>query len=272
MCKTKSNNHGPACEKKIVTEAVRSLTTVDTSKNIFILWFQGFNNAPDVVKQCANSWKHYNPDWNIIELDNDNLSNFIRLNEYIPDIDKKTINYTALSDIVRVLLLKTYGGVWVDATTFCNKPLTSWLENYTREGFFAFNNPGRDRLLSTWFLYADKDNYLIDKWVNAVINYYKIKDKPHAYFWVHYLFGDLYKADNRFKANWDKVLKLPAFGKNGPYYLQGNKKLSRLSSQNKTDIDSKIAPLYKLTYKCKFPNYDESIQLYYLYSTIRSNR
>ena len=33
---------------------------------IYILWFQGFDNAPLLVKNCVQSWKHYNPDWNIV--------------------------------------------------------------------------------------------------------------------------------------------------------------------------------------------------------------
>ena len=94
------------------------------NKNIYILWFQGFENSPEIIKRCVESWKHYNPDWNIILLDNTNLSNYINLEEYI-DITNKDINYTALSDVVRVALLNVYGGLWVDATTFCNKPLNN---------------------------------------------------------------------------------------------------------------------------------------------------
>jgi hypothetical protein len=43
---------------------------------------------------------------------------------------------------------------------------------------------------------------------------------------------------------------------------------NKLSIQNKLDIDNKITPLYKLTYKCEFAEYDKNVNLYYLYSTI----
>ena len=52
-------------------------------ETIYILWFQGFNNAPELVKRCVNSWKYYNPSWNIILIDNNNLINYINLNNYI---------------------------------------------------------------------------------------------------------------------------------------------------------------------------------------------
>ena len=237
-------------------------------KTIYIVWFQGFDNAPEIIKACVNSWKFYNPDWNIILIDNNNLINYVNLENYITDIYKRNINNTALSDIIRVILLNLYGGLWVDATTFCNKPLNDWLPKYINEGFFAFNNPAPDRLLSSWFIYSEKNNYIIDKWYNKTLQYYKINNCPHTYFWFHYLFGDLYNSDNIFKKLWDKVPKLSANGI-GPHYLQEKGMFNNISIQTKLDIDNKITPFYKLTYKCNFPEYNESTILYYLYSTIK---
>jgi hypothetical protein len=235
-------------------------------KTIYILWFQGFDKAPEIVKKCVNSWKHYNHDWNIVLIDNNNLLNYIKIDNYITNY--KNINNIALSDIIRCILLKLYAGLWVDATTFCNKPLNNWLPNYINAGFFAFNKPGPDRLLSSWFLYSDKNNYIIDKWYNKTIEYYKNHDTPHTYFWFHYLFGDLYSSDNIFKEIWDNVPKISANG-TGPHYLQEKGMFNNLSTQNKLDIDNKITPLYKLTYKCEFSKYDKNKNLYYLYSTIK---
>jgi len=36
------------------------------------------------------------------------------------------------------------------------------------------------------------------------------------------------------------------------------------------NIDNKITPLYKLTYKYNFPKYNENINLYFHYSTIKN--
>ena len=238
-------------------------------KTIYILWFQGFDNVFEIVKMCVNSWKYYNPDWNIVLIDDNNLINYVNLKNYIPDIDNKSIEKCHLSDIIRSILLKLYGGLWVDATTFCNKPLNDWLPNYINEGFFAFDKPGPDRLISNWFLYSEKNNYIIDKWCNKTLEYYIINNKAHTYFIHHYLFGNLYKSDKIFKEIWDKVPKLSANG-NGPHYLQEQGMFNNISIQNKLDIDNKITPFYKLTYKCNFPKYNENINLYYLYSTIKN--
>jgi len=235
-------------------------------KTIFILWFQGFDNSPDIVKKCVKSWKYYNPDWEIILLNNHNLNKYINLDDYL-DISKKKIEKCHLSDLIRVMLLKKYGGLWVDATTFCNQSLNDWLPNYINEGFFAFDKPGPDRLISNWFLYSEKDHYIITEWSNSTLQYYKINDKAHTYFIHHYLFGDLYNSDSQFKEIWNKVPKLSANGY-GPHYLQEKGLFNSLTPQIKKEIDAKTTPLYKLSHKCRFQEYNETKNIYYLYSTI----
>jgi hypothetical protein len=230
-------------------------------KTIYILWFQGFEQAPQVVQKCVASWRVYNPDWKIVLLDKHNLKNYIRLE----NVDK--FNKTALSDVIRISLLYSFGGLWVDATTFCNKSLNEWLPNYIHQGFFAFDRPGIDRLISSWFLYSEKGNYITEKWYHKAIQYYQKNENPHTYFWFHYIFGDLYTLDNTFQKIWDQVPKLSANGI-GPHYLLEKGYCNTLTKEVKTDIDSKITPLYKLTYKTKFPEYNIKMNLYYLYSTI----
>jgi hypothetical protein len=139
-------------------------------KHIFIYWNSGFLNAPLVVKKCLLSWKIYNPNWKIIELDDSNLNQYINIELVITNISSKTITKTSYSDIIRIFLLKKYGGIWCDATVFCVKSLDEWLSDNIISGFFAFEQKC-DRILSSWFLYSDYNNYIIDKWYDNVIQY-----------------------------------------------------------------------------------------------------
>ena len=34
---------------------------------IFMYWHNGFDNAPDVIKECIKSWKYYNINYSIIK-------------------------------------------------------------------------------------------------------------------------------------------------------------------------------------------------------------
>jgi len=243
-------------------------------KTMYICWLQGFDKAPKLVKKCVQSWKFYNPDWTIVLLDYKNLKKYVNLEDYIPDIFSKSIEKCHLADIIRSIILKTHGGLWTDSTTFCNKPLTSWLPNYIKEGFFAFNQPFPDVMISNWFLYSEKNGYIIKKWCNETIDYYKLHDKAHTYLIHHKLFEKIYNADATFKKIWDKVPKLSSLSNKEltPHYLFILGYFKKMTVQNKIDIDSKITPLYKLSYKTKFPLYNENLLIYYLFSTIPSNK
>ena len=233
-------------------------------KTIYILWFQGFQNAPNVIKKCVDSWKYYNIDWKIVLLDNTNLYNYVEIDNYI----NKQILPCHLSDIIRSILLCKYGGVWADATTFCNKPLNDWLPEYIHEGFFAFNKPASDRLLSNYFLYSEKDGYIMSKWCNSTLNYYNTHNKAQTYFIHHYLFEYLYNSDYIFQEKWNNVPIIFTNGPIGPNYLQNYGFLKPITNEIKQNINKKVCPLYKLSYKCKFPQYDNTNIIYYLYSTL----
>lgn len=221
-------------------------------RKIYILWLQGFNNSPPLVKKCVESWKVYNPDWEIIKIDETNIKDYINLEKYIPCIDKKNITSPSLSDIIRIGLLKKYGGLWVDSTVFCNKPLDDWLGDYVDGGFVAIGSPAPDRMISSWFLYAEHDNYIIDKWYNATHNYWKqdTRQYAHHYFWFHYLFGDLYNESDEFRKKWDSANKIRWTNENG--FARGFDESQITNEMNewiKEDIDSKLSYFYKLTYK-----------------------
>lgn len=135
------------------------------------------------------------------------------LNYYVtlsPELKNKEITHASISDILRINLLKEYGGVWVDATAFCNKPLDSWLENHLQAGFFAFHKPAPDRLISSWFLAATEHNPIVDHWHSRVNEYWQERSQAHHYFWFHYIFGELYDNSPAFRETFEQMPKLSA--------------------------------------------------------------
>jgi hypothetical protein len=216
------------------------------------------------VTKCLLSWKIRNPTWDIIELDDDNLNEYINIEEIV-NIKNKKITKTAYSDIIRILLLDKFGGCWCDATTFCNQPLDDWLYENIQSGFFAFDKPGEDRLLSSWFLYCEKNNYIISKWKEATLQYWNNNNEMHTYFWFHYLFGDLYKNDTEFQILWDLTSKISA---DYPHFLQNNNLLSIPTNDVIKHIEQQKL-LYKLTYKFDINDYNDKCILEYLYNTMK---
>lgn len=139
-------------------------------QKLFLAWFQGWDHAPEVVTHCRRSWEYYNPTWEIHFLDKDNLSDYIDLDDFSSLYNSIPLN--GFSDIVRIHLLKKYGGVWADATCFCCRSLDGWLDGCLDSGFFAFDRPRRYRMIASWFLAAAPGNRLVDIYCQAVSRYW----------------------------------------------------------------------------------------------------
>jgi len=120
---------------------------------------QGFTTAPSVVQTCLNSWKLHHPSWKIVELSRENLAEYIDAST-LERLNELDLPPQKLANLVRLYLLSRHGGVWADATCLCRLPLDEWLWPYFTSGFFAFRDPGPDRVLSNWFLASRRENVL----------------------------------------------------------------------------------------------------------------
>lgn len=242
------------------------------NKNIYMYWDQGFENAPYVVKKCAESWKKHNTTWNIFLLDNNKFP-LSSLNNFISNIQDKNMGMAALSDIIRIYLLKHYGGLWVDATTFCNKPLDEWAGECFREAFmYRHKEIDKGRIISSWFINGKANCYLINRWYHEVATYWKDRKKTDDYFWFFYLFTKLYFQDKKFKKIWDNVPKryrrgVADFGK--PRYFL--KDVDCLPDWQKKEIDDKKWPLYKLSWKFKESQLQANHVLNYILNQVQKN-
>jgi hypothetical protein len=89
---------------EIIDKTIRckSLPSISIKKTIYILWLQGFINAPRIVRMCLNSWIRYNPDWTVVKLDKTNLEKYVDLSNYRQEVLANITN-AALSDIIRIV-------------------------------------------------------------------------------------------------------------------------------------------------------------------------
>ena len=225
-------------------------------KNIFILWFQGFDNAPDIVGKCLDSWKKHNKCWNIVTIDNQNISKYITITDYITF--SETIQLCPKADVIRLILLNKYGGVWADATTFCTKPLDEWLPNHSQAGFFVFRGCN---MVCNWFIYSKKGNYICKMWSKVSIDYYTANKKAETYYIQHKLFQGLYNTDSFFKKLFDTVPNVIG----AKPQIFHNKLNDIFDYSIKKEIDDRITPLYKLSRKYKL-NYSHTSIFHYLFS------
>jgi hypothetical protein len=139
-----------------------------SNRTIWTLWYQGFEDAPPLVRAALESWRRLNPGWRIVALDRHSLKQWIDLDEVI-DPTRSDLPVQKISAVARLGLLQRHGGVWTDPTVVCLRPLDQWLTNPA--GFAAFRNPGRDRLMSNWFIAAEKHNALLNELYRTFVGF-----------------------------------------------------------------------------------------------------
>jgi len=233
-------------------------------KTIYFFWFQGMSDAPKIVNKCLESWIYYNKDWKIVILDK---ANYIDYTDLVYD---EKISLTKFSDFLRLSILNKHGGLWVDSTCFCNKPLNEWLP----EKCFIFENLNISYTISTWFIYSEPNNYLIEKWYNSCLTSSNQEYIDH-YFYFHIIFDKLCNTDIEFENAWNDVKKINQndnlmyfdINKYGNLHVKSDGFLEPLTNEVKSIILDKKKYLFKLSYK-----YDGNIRkdsiLSFLFSTI----
>lgn len=255
---------------------------------VFSLWDGDPNQLPKTVDNVFRRWRHMVGEENFVVIDGPGLEE--NLKEL--DIVTEHLAVQAKSDLLRLKLLRENGGIWVDASLFPTQHPDQWLgDMMAPSGFFAFSRPGPDRLISSWFLAAEKGHPLIEAWLEAVCAYFKTPRynrqvrgrfkkllqnrkrflkkakadpvwsiKPdgggatpyYPYFWLHYYFNALAESDSRVRETWADTPRLSA----DPCHL-----IQRIAANaTSEELDAMLpglvplAPVHKLVWRKEWPD------------------
>ena len=181
-------------EKKYLNRYLCALDAVaakqaptEVPKIIWTCWWQGEENLPPTVKRCIESIRKYCPDYELRIITADNMSDYVKLPDYIMQKHRKGYILRAhLADILRMALLVKYGGIWMDATVFLTAPLPSYIVN---SSFFSFHCHELYQF-QIWLIKAAAGNLLIKNMLNLLLEYWKYENAAINYFFG-YSFFDL---------------------------------------------------------------------------------
>ncbi len=140
----------------------------DFPRTIWMFWRQGWDAAPELVRRCLRSWEYHNPGWTIRALDAETLPAYVDLSDFSA-APERDFTVQTLSDLLRLSLMSTHGGVWADATCFCRRPLDEWLFGHLDSGFFSFERDGRP---INWFMAAVPGNRAVHTWLREARAYW----------------------------------------------------------------------------------------------------
>lgn len=183
----------------------KNLSTKKINQNKAFVFWDNPATAPDIVKVALESQKkNIGQDFNFVILNKDNLKNYIEIPENIRPIMES--NATHFSDWLRTKLLIKFGGIWLDATCFVSKNLSESLKEIRQQECFLFAYKGSR--VGSWFILSQPNSYIINT-IDVVLNLWWEKyNYLTNYFMYHDIVEMLYWVDNKYKDQWDKMIKV----------------------------------------------------------------
>lgn len=226
-------------EKKLEKKQI-----VEKNKNIWIFWYQGMENAPDIVRACYNSIKEHLNTWNIILITKENYMEYVNIPEYIIEkLKKNVMTITHFSDILRLALLEKYGGLWLDATVYCSGNIE--IEKLIKNDLFVYRNGWWDNEetinIESWLIYSDAHNKIIKDTLKMLYSYWEKENYLCNYFLMH-LFFRISIEENR-----KEFEKMPYFNQIDNHLLQAD--LLKKIDYERVEKIKELTDFHKLTYK-----------------------
>ena len=175
------------------------------SKIIWTLWMQGYKNAPELVKCTIDSIRKFAElnNFQFILLEEDTIEKYIVFPKLIKEkMDLGVIDYTKISDILRVSLLAKYGGTWVDATIYMKEEFDSslLLQNYytIKTGGIEDYSPNiSNNRWKGFFLSGNSSLFSFTR--DFFFEYYSRYDIAVDYLLIDYIFDIAYKYNEKIK-------------------------------------------------------------------------
>lgn len=179
------------------------------SNTIWICWFQGLENAPEIVRKCYYSMKKNLHKHKIILITSSNINKYVLLPSYIMDKWKAgIITNTHMTDLLRLELLTTYGGTWIDATVLCTEDEKRIPSYFFDSDLFFYQclKPGRDgqsTYMSSWFISARSHNKVLEATKALCYEYWKKNDELIDYYLLHDFLSIVLE---HYPEDWNKIV------------------------------------------------------------------
>lgn len=187
------------------------------NKTVWIFWWQGIEQAPDLVKVCYKSIVDNLEGWNIVLITKDNYKQYAEIPEFIIEkLDKGIITLTHFSDILRLDLLLRHGGLWLDATVLCSDGNIPDIILKSDLFVYQTQKPGADghaTLMSSWCIWSKPNDFILKATQNLLYAYWKRYNYMTDYFLLHQFMTIVMKEFPK------KAKRIPPYTNENPHIL-----------------------------------------------------
>lgn len=251
---------------KIINEFRENVTKCfEKTEIIWIMWWQGEETMPPIVKACYKKLGG-GIKQNIVLITKKNVHEYISIPTYIQEkVLEGKITLTHFSDIVRVMLLEQYGGLWIDATVYVN----SLPDTFFEQDFFTLRKEGMFKQLifrgewSTFLLYAGNQRNCFQCLRILFCEYWKEHNQVIDYLMFDYFIKIMYDELSDFN---ELIKNVPETDK----FYDLNLKINEVYNPEVFKALCESSYFHKLTYKKEFKNKDEQGRETYYYHLINS--
>ena len=236
----KYKNHA----EEIISSKKESLS--ENNENIWIFWWQGYNEAPCLVKKCIDSITKNAGNHSVVLITKENWKNYADIPDYIIEkVEKGVITLTHFSDILRMALISKHGGLWLDATIFVPREIPKYCFELP---YFSIHYETSTSKIAKgkWagFCQAGQKNSIIHSFCRDIFfSYWKKYNKLVDYFFIDYVMLAGYNNISDFKKLVDAV----------PLNNQGIKELDKhFNDEYSKELLDNILPkstFFKLNWK-----------------------
>jgi hypothetical protein len=168
----------------------------------FVYWDSDIQ--PDVVQHCIAAMRRHLPsDLTLVELNARNLQEWITID---PRIMNKVDIPAHAADMIRLHLLSTYGGMWIDASCLLNDTFTDYVARIREEDFFLYTYNGART--GNWFIWARSSSYRLQLLRATLDAWFLAGNGWSNYFHFHDTVEMLYWTDARYRDDWDHGLHI----------------------------------------------------------------
>lgn len=243
---------------------------IDENSNIWVFWWQGICNAPELVKKCLSTIIKFKGKHNVVIIDKTNLMNYLDVPDFFwSKLENNEISIQHFSDYIRTRLLYKYGGIWMDATLFLTDNVD---EDLTKYGFYTIRHGERsdyhicEGKWSTFFMASCKGNKFFKYLADLQEKYWRNEKYPICYLIIDCFISLLVDVCPFCR---DQVNQVPV---NNIKTMQLAKMFTKDYSDVKESVDEiiKNTKIIKLSNKCKVNMSPDSV--YYWLLNVYDNR
>ena len=200
-------------DNKLDTFDVKPKQDLGTDKIIWQYWGQGFDDKlPPMVQLCFTSIDQYKGDYQVIRLCNQTIAEYLDLPEFVWEKRQNPeFKHAFFADLLRLALLKAYGGIWADATILLTAPIDNEI---VKHDFFMFsrNATTDDKLfwqnfnsdyfgwsdnhyvnILNSFIVAKKESVILNHCLQIMLNFWHTQNHIPHYFFFQIMYDVLTK-------------------------------------------------------------------------------